>query len=187
MGAPPMYLKELPPATVLVAEGEQEIEVPPGISHYVFHQHDEHAVFTFHLRYPGQSVTVRASVVPSGPAKPELETRMLHHAPETRANTLVRTLLTNASTSRYRGLIRINEGCSNSESYLSHHSLLLHPKAASWTVPSLEILNDQVKCSHAATIRSINQEELFYPRSRGLSEEQARELIVQAFMADVLI
>lgn len=185
MGAPTINLVGLPPAILLDAEGEQHIEAPPGDSHYCFTQQRGTAQFVFHLRYPGQRVTVRGLVTPAEGGLAELQTQMLHHSPNTYANTLVKTLGTTASTSRYRGLIRINEGCSNSESYLSHHSLLLHPQAFSWTVPSLEILNDQVKCSHAATIRTINEQELFYPRSRGLSKDEAKEMIIRAFVADV--
>lgn len=185
MGAPALNLAGLPSATVLDAEGEHHIEVPSGISHYYFVQHQGNAQFIFHLRHPGQQITVRGLVTPLENKTVGLQTQMLHHAANTYANTLVKTLGIEQSTSRYKGLIRINQGCSNSESYLSHHSLLLHPKALSWTVPSLEILNDQVKCSHAATVRTINEQELFYPRSRGLNKDQARELIIQAFLADV--
>jgi len=80
----------------------------------------------------------------------------------------------------------MEKAAQGSESYLNHHSLLLGEEARSWTLPSLEILANEVKCSHAATLRSLTDLDLFYPRSRGLSQSEAREMLIEAFLADVI-
>jgi Fe-S cluster assembly protein SufD len=82
-------------------------------------------------------------------------------------------------------MIRIEPNSHNCESYLTHSSLLLGTTAQSWTTPSLEILNNEVKCSHAATVRTITDLDLFYLQSRGLSKKTSQNLLIDAFLSDV--
>jgi Fe-S cluster assembly protein SufD len=171
--------------------GRQEIEVPAGESHFRISQQggsadpEDDRELTFHLRHPGSLLRVSGIVEAAGEWTPRLRIRLLHHAPETRAETLVRTLSRDKAHPSFEGLIEIMPGADGVESYLNHHSLLLGTRAKSRTVPSLEIKADQVKCSHAATIRTITEEDLFYPRSRGFGLQEAEALLIEAFVADV--
>ena len=160
-----------------------EIEVPAWETTYHIHQAGE---YVFHLREVGCKLTVRGLVKAKGSDHPELKTEVIHHVGGTWADVLIRTLSEDQAAPRFQGLIRIMPGAHGSESYLQHHSLLLGETATSWSLPSLEILADQVKCSHAATLRTLTEDDLFYPRSRGISPEEARELLIQAFLADVI-
>lgn len=173
-----------PVSTRSIRPSEREIEVPAGCHRFVIKQRDGERHHTFHLREAGSEVLI-IGLVRAADAAPSLETTVVHHTPHTRAETRVKTLATGMAEPRYRGVIRIEPGSHGCESYLNHDSLLIGDKAQSWTTPSLEILNNEVKCSHAATIRTITKEELFYLESRGLNPAEAETILIDAFLANV--
>lgn len=106
-----------------------------------------------------------------------------HQAPHTRANTTLKAVARDQAAVKLTGRIIIDQNCSNSNSFLTERVLLLSDQARAETIPDLEILSDDVKCSHAASISSISPEQLFYLQSRGLSADQATALIVEGFLA----
>jgi Fe-S cluster assembly scaffold protein SufB len=170
----------------------QEFEVPAGETRYHFSQrasgHDTPSdVIIFHLRHPLSRIFFTGLVEARGESTPSLKTVVVHHAPNTQAETIVRTVAFEQTKPHYEGTIRIMREAQEVESYLNHHSLLLGEKARSWTLPCLEIEANQVKCSHAATIRTITDLDLFYLRSRGINAAQARALFIEAFTADVTL
>jgi len=165
---------------------ERDIEVPAGFSHYsISLRGNKTRAYIFHLRHPGTQLLVTGTVIALGEECPTLNTQSIHHSPQTLAETRIRTLSYDAAQPHYNGLIHIDSGSHSCESYLNHHTLLLGEKARSWTRPSLEILNDQVKCSHAATVRTLTEEDVFYLRARGVGKKEAEELLIEAFLADV--
>lgn len=176
------------PVIVAAASGPEplEIEVPRGESHFHIPQPEfpeQH--YVFHLHHPESRVLITGLVEAKDQETPYLTTRVVHHAPSTTAETLIRTLSSGQAAPRYEGLIRIEPDAHSSESYLNHHALLLDTTAKSWTLPSLEILANDVRCSHAATVRTITELDLFYPRSRGILREEARNMAIEAFISDV--
>lgn len=86
----------------------------------------------------------------------------------------------------FQGLIEVGKGASGTDAYLSNRNLLLGDAARADSIPTLRIGNDDVRCSHGSATGRIGAEELFYLQSRGLSEEQAREIIVLGFFEDLL-
>jgi Fe-S cluster assembly protein SufD len=80
----------------------------------------------------------------------------------------------------------VRAGAQKTDSAQSSRNLLLTRKAVVDTLPQLEILADDVKCTHGATVGQLDGEEIFYLRSRGLSEEAARDLLTYAFGAEVI-
>jgi len=167
-----------------------EVEVPAGESRFLIFQTGDASVeqtYRLHLREPDSQAVILGLIEAAGESVPRLRTEAVHHAPRTRAETLIRTLSSDHANPHYEGLIYMGKAAQGSESYLNHHTLLLNDTARSWTLPSLEILANEVKCSHAATMRSITDLDLFYLRSRGLSREEAHTLLIEAFLADVLI
>jgi Fe-S cluster assembly protein SufD len=130
-------------------------------------------------------VLITSTIIARGDDHPSLSTEVVHHTPHTRAETHIRTVVFDAAHPAYSGTIHIAKGAHDCESYLNHHTLLLGEKAQSRTRPSLEILNDQVKCSHAATIRTITDLDLFYLRSRGISPEEGRDMLIEAFLTPI--
>ncbi len=113
-------------------------------------------------------------------------TEHLHHAPHTRSNLDFKVALTQAARSAYTGMIRITGGAGGSEAYQENRNLLLSPDARAESIPELEILTDDVRCSHGATVAPLDPEQLFYLGSRGLARGQATRLIVYGFLDQTL-
>lgn len=109
-----------------------------------------------------------------------------HRAPNTTSNLLVRSILQNQSSYHYHGMIRIEKSAQGANAYQRNDNLLLSENAKVNTHPELEILNDDVKCTHGATTGKINEASLFYLTSRGISKAKAEQLIVEGFLKDIL-
>lgn len=114
---------------------------------------------------------------------PTLFLTVEHRAPRTKAEVLAKSLVRGTGSPTFKGLLRICNDASGCESYLRHDSLLLGEQARVHSWPALEILNNEVKCSHSATVRTIRDEDLAYIRSRGLTRKQAEEQIIASFLA----
>ena len=86
----------------------------------------------------------------------------------------------------FSGLIKVLKGASKTEAYQSNRNIIGNDGARVYSKPTLEIYDDDVKCSHGSAIGQLDETQIFYMRTRGLSEDQARFLLKQAFMADVI-
>lgn len=108
---------------------------------------------------------------------------IVHKAPHTRVNTILKGVAGDSASVRFFGLIKIEPGCNDTQSFLEERVLLLSDKARAEAVPELEILTDDVRCSHAASVSNIPADHLFYLQSRGIPERQAEEMIVEGFLS----
>ena len=108
-----------------------------------------------------------------------------HAAPNCRSNQFYRSILDDESRGVFQGKVHVHRIAQKTDGYQLSNALLLSPKAEMDTKPELEIYADDVKCSHGATTGQLDDEPLFYLRSRGLNESQARMLLVQAFVDEV--
>ncbi|MDX1651280.1 MAG: Fe-S cluster assembly protein SufD [Brumimicrobium sp.] len=90
------------------------------------------------------------------------------------------------STGVFNGKVIVRQDAQKIEAYQSNGNVLLSDHASVNSKPELEIYADDVRCSHGSTIGQLNQDAVFYLRSRGISEEKAKRLIVSAFIAEVL-
>ena len=113
-------------------------------------------------------------------------TEHIHEARKTRSNLDFKVALTGAARSAYTGMIRIAPGAAGSEAYQENRNLLLSGQARAESIPELEILTDDVRCSHGATVSPIDPEQLFYLESRGLAPMQAARVIVYGFLDQTL-
>ena len=113
-------------------------------------------------------------------------TEHVHLACNTRSNLAFKVAMTGGSRSSYTGLIRIAKDATGCEAYQENRNLLLSSKARADSIPELEILNEDVRCSHGATMSRIDSEQLFYLQSRGLPRMQAVRLIVYGFLGQTL-
>jgi Fe-S cluster assembly protein SufD len=109
-----------------------------------------------------------------------------HVAPHCTSDLLYKGALEDTSQGLYYGTIRIRPNAYRSDAYQANRNLALSPKARAMPNPQLEIENNDVRCTHGATVGKISEEHLFYLRSRGISEEDARRLIVFGFFNQVL-
>ncbi|WP_028973789.1 SufD family Fe-S cluster assembly protein [Spirochaeta cellobiosiphila] len=109
-----------------------------------------------------------------------------HHAPETISDTSFRCVLYDSATSIFAGNIKIPKGSSGSEGYEENKNLLLGEDCFTHAIPQLEIIENDVKCSHGATVSSTEPEELYFLMARGLTQKAAEELLVRSFYRDIL-
>ncbi len=113
-------------------------------------------------------------------------TRQLHLAPNGRSDLLYKNALMDQSKAIFSGIIKVEEPAQQTDAYQTNRNLLLSPEAEADSLPGLEILANEVKCSHGATIGEIDMEQLFYLLSRGISKASAEELLVNGFLDEVL-
>ena len=118
----------------------------------------------------------------------EFDSRTLqdHASPHTTSDLLYKNALADRSRSIFGGLIRVEPHAHFTDAYQKVRNLLLSDDAEADSMPGLEILADNVKCSHGATSGQINEEEMFYLLSRGLPPNVARRLLVSGFLNEVL-
>jgi len=109
-----------------------------------------------------------------------------HEAPHCVSNQFYRTLLDDSARGVFQGKVHVHRAAQKTDGYQLSNALLLSPKAEMDTKPELEIYADDVKCSHGATTGQLDEEPLFYLRSRGLSEADARYLLVESFVNEVV-
>ncbi len=109
-----------------------------------------------------------------------------HEAPHCRSNQFYRSILNGKARGVFQGKIHVHQAAQKTDGYQLANAILLSETSEMDTKPELEIYADDVKCSHGATTGQLDEEPVFYLRSRGLSEKQARELLIQAFVDEVV-
>ncbi len=114
----------------------------------------------------------------------DFTTVVRHQAPSCASRQTVKNVLTGRSRGVFQGKIEVVRDAQKTDGYQMNQALLLSPDAEVNSKPQLEIFADDVKCSHGATVGELDPEQMFYLRSRGLSEEEARALLVRAFLAE---
>ena len=108
-----------------------------------------------------------------------------HLAPWTTSDLLFKGALNGKSRSVWRGMIYVAEGAQHIDGYQANRNLVLDQAARSDSIPGLEILNDDVRCTHGSTVGKIDEEQLFYLLSRGLPRAEAEQLVIQGFFGDI--
>lgn len=147
---------------------------------------EEKSTITFELNGENAHVEILGLFAGKDSDTVKFETRTVHNADNTYGHATVRTMLKDKAMSDYFGLIRIEKNTKGSDGHLSHDTMLLSKQAKSKSVPSLEIEANDVKAGHSASVGQVDEEAVFYLRSRGLNEDQARELMVEGFFEDLL-
>ncbi|MEI6462356.1 MAG: SufD family Fe-S cluster assembly protein [bacterium] len=108
--------------------------------------------------------------------------KLIHKLPTIKSRVDIKVVLYDSSTFELDALVLIAKGAIKTDTYLKAEVLLLSANASSNIVPSLEILENDVKAGHSAIVKEIDQNEIYYLQSRGLSEEESKEIIVDAFI-----
>ena len=109
-----------------------------------------------------------------------------HARPHCFSNELYKGILDDRSTGVFNGKVLVRRDAQQTNAYQSNKSILLTDTARMYSKPELEIYADDVKCSHGATTGQLDDDALFYLRSRGLTEKRARAILLTAFARDVL-
>ena len=142
----------------------------------------------YHVEVNGEhaSTQLLGMTIASGTQHVDTHTFIAHNAPRCHSNEMFKYVLNDNAVGAFAGRILVQLGCPRVEAYQGNRNLCASPTARMYTKPQLEIYTDDVKCSHGTTIGQLNQEALFYMRSRGIGEEQAKTMLMQAFVADVV-
>ncbi len=138
------------------------------------------------LAGPGATSRVTGAYFSDGTQHLDYDTFQEHMAPSTTSDFAFKGALRDESTCVWRGMIRVERDAQKTNAYQENRNLLLSEKAHADAIPGLEILANDVRCTHAATIGQVDREELFYLMSRGLSKAEAERLIVRGFFSEIL-
>ncbi len=109
-----------------------------------------------------------------------------HRVGQTSSDLLFKGALRDTARSVYAGLIRIEPGARRSDAYQANRNLLLSKQANAYSIPMLEILNNDVRCTHGATVAPVDPMQIFYLESRGIPPATAERMIVHGFFGQVL-
>lgn len=179
-----LLLQDKPESRTIILESNAEL-------HYVMsfknEEPTEKSIVKFHLQGDNSKAEIFGLFAGKDKDYVAFETHTIHEGNNTYGHTTVKTLLKDEAKSEYFGLIRIEKNTEASDGHLSHDTMLLSKKAKSKSVPSLEIEANDVKAGHSASVGQVDDEAVFYLRSRGLNEEQARELMIEGFFEDLLM
>lgn len=138
------------------------------------------------LKAPGSHVDMLGLYIAQRSQHFDHETLQDHIAPHASSNLLFKGALTDEGRSIFRGLIRVHPGAQRTDAYQTNRNLILSERARADSLPNLEIAADDVRCSHAATVGQLDEEEIFYLQSRGIRYPDAMRLVIFGFFGEVL-
>jgi Fe-S cluster assembly protein SufD len=134
------------------------------------------------LAGPGAHGTVTGAYATRGRQHIDFETLQEHAAPDTTSDLAFRGLLAERSSAVWRGMIKVDPGAQRTDAFQESRNLLISKRAHADSIPGLEILADDVRCTHAAAIAQIDRDQLFYLQSHGLPEAIAQRLVIEGFL-----
>lgn len=142
--------------------------------------------YTVDLNGERSEARLAGMVIAGGSQVTDNSSLVRHHGRHTHSDQLFKYVLDGEASGAFEGLIVVDEEAKFTEAYQSNRNILASPQARMHTRPQLEIYCDDVKCSHGAATGQLDARALFYMRTRGIPEQQARNMLQQAFMADVI-
>jgi Fe-S cluster assembly protein SufD len=137
------------------------------------------------LAGPGATSRVTGAYFADGTQHLDYDTFQEHMAPSTTSDFAFKGALRDRATSVWRGMIRVEPDAQKTNAYQENRNLLLSEKAHADSIPGLEIMANDVRCTHGATISQVDRDELFYCMARGLSRGAAERLIVRGFYQEI--
>jgi Fe-S cluster assembly protein SufD len=138
------------------------------------------------LSGPGATSRVTGAYFADGDQHLDYDTFQEHIAPNTESDFAFKGALRDDASAVWRGMIRVEQDAQKTNAYQENRNLLLSPTAHADSIPGLEIMANDVRCTHGATLGRVDRDMLFYLMARGLSRAEAERLIVRGFFQDVL-
>lgn len=138
------------------------------------------------LAGPGADAKVTGAYATHGRQHVDFDTLQEHAAPNTTSDLAFRGIVSGRSSAVWRGMIKVDPGAQKTDAFQEARNLLLGSKAHADAIPGLEILADDVACTHAAAIAKLDQEQIFYLRCHGLPQSIAERLVVEGFLGAVV-
>jgi len=141
--------------------------------------------FDFKIKSSGVNLDILGLFVGKKSDNFKLKTNQYHIAPGSTSNLLIKGVFDDQSKFIYQGLIKIEKSGQKSHAYQKNKNLILSEKVFIDSRPFLEILANDVFCTHGSTTGKINEESLFYLKSRGLDQKIAEQLYVSGFIQEI--
>ncbi len=138
------------------------------------------------LRGRGSGTSSIVVGIANGPYIKDTGSKVIHAAPETRSRIISKSISSRGGVNIYRGLVQVNKGARFSRSHVQCDSLILDDESRAYTYPIIHVMDKSAEVGHEATTGRINPEQLYYLQTRGLSEDQAKSLIVLGYIRDIL-
>jgi len=138
------------------------------------------------LAGPGATSRVTGAYFADADQHLDYDTFQEHMAPNTESDFAFKGALRDTATAVWRGMIRVERDAQKTNAYQECRNLMLSPTAHAVPIPGLEILANDVRCTHGATVGRVDREQLFYLMARGLPRAETERLIVRGFFQDVL-
>jgi Fe-S cluster assembly protein SufD len=132
---------------------------------------------------PGADARVTGAYASRGKQHIDFDTTQEHAAPNTTSDLAFKGVLNGRSSAVWKGNIIVDPGAQKTDAFQEVRNLLLSKRAHADAIPGLEIQANDVRCTHAAAIAQVDAEQLFYLRSRGLREEEAKRLVIEGFLS----
>ena len=175
--------------SILINQSRVQLQKDAQFKHQVFSMSDGFVRNNLDVHIAGKAAHADLLGLSLGAGKSHCDHHsFMHHAVEhTTSNQLYKGVFAGKSTGVFNGKILVDQEAQKTNAYQSGRNLLLSADAHVFAKPQLEIFADDVKCSHGATIGQLDDEPLFYLRSRGLDLASARLLLVRAFASDIIM
>ncbi|MBI2310183.1 SufD family Fe-S cluster assembly protein [Candidatus Collierbacteria bacterium] len=138
--------------------------------------------YRFVLDQEGQELEVVGRFKLKGKEVGRWDIEIIHAAPNTSSRTNIKGVVDGSARTSVFGTIKVLPEAKGTEAFLEERILLVSENAKAEAVPNLEIETDEVKCSHAATVGKIDEEEIFYLQNRGIKLKQAKDMIAEGFL-----
>jgi Fe-S cluster assembly protein SufD len=142
-----------------------------------------HVLMETRLGGDGAHARVTGAYASHGRQHIDFDTTQEHAAPHTTSDLAFRGVLTGRSSAVWKGNIIVDPGAQKTDAFQESRNLLLSKRAHADAIPGLEIQANDVRCTHAAAVAQVDPEQLFYLRSRGLREPEAKRLVIEGFLA----
>jgi Fe-S cluster assembly protein SufD len=173
-----------------VAVSQAEVELSPGseLVQTTLASGARRQRLETRVRHPGGHASLRldGAYLLSGKRHADLTTAVTHEGLDGATDQLTKGVVRDQARGVFQGRIVVAEGADKTEAKMGHHALILSEHAEVDAKPSLEIYADDVACAHGNTVGALDEDALFYIRQRGVPEPEARALLTEAFIGEVI-
>ena len=139
-----------------------------------------------YLKGDGAQASIKGIYALSGDQNVSIKTFQYHTGPRTKSDVLMKGMLKDRGQALYEGLIFIGEHGKKTEASLENKNILLSKQAKVISIPSIEVLQHDVQCSHGSAIGKFDEDQLWYLQSRGFTKQKAYELLVESFFKEIM-
>ena len=145
-----------------------------------------HLTLSLNLEGDYAQATVRGLYALSGSQKLSIITSQHHKARSTMSNLIIKGMLNQSAVAHYQGMILVDQVAKYTNAVQENKNILLSRTAYAQSIPSLEVLTNDVACKHGSAVGYLDEQSLFYTQARGLDAHTARQLLLQGFFAEII-